>query len=184
MSQKSIFVSAAPYHILSYGTLLGVEIWQSFVGGIVSFRALPRAQFATLQTALFPIYFNMQAALPIIMALTYPAERTTIGTIPSGFAGVLHAQNRLHVLTPLAIVFVTAVVNRLYIQPATVKCMRERKHQETRDGKKSYDPAPHSEAMRALNKKFGILHGASSGVNVLACIASVWYGFTLADRMN
>ena len=184
MPDTSIFLSAAPYHILSYGTLLGTEVFQSFVAGIVSYRALPRAQFATLQTALFPVYFYMQIGLPVAMALTYPAERTATTTLPSGFAGVFHPDNRIQVLTPLAIVFVTAVANKVYIQPATTKTMRERKHQETRDGKKAYDAGPHSDAMQALNRKFGILHGASSLVNIFACIATVWYGFTLADRMS
>ncbi len=183
MPNASILVSAAPYHILSYGTLLGTEVFQSFIAGIVSFRALPRAQFATLQTALFPVYFSMQSALPVLMALTYPAERTAIGTIPSGMSGVFHEQNRLHVLTPLAIILVTALANKLYIQPETVKCMRERKHQETRDGKKSYDPPPHSDPMQALNKKFMYLHSSSALVNIFGCIATVWYGFTLAERM-
>ena len=183
MPDTSILVSAAPYHLLSYGTLLGTEVFQSFIAGIVSFRALPRAQFATLQTALFPVYFRMQTALPLLMALTYPAERTAIGTIPAGLSGILHPQNRLHALTPLSIIFATAVTNLLYIQPATVKCMRERKHQETRDGKKSYDPPPHSEAMEGLNKKFMYLHSSSALINIFGCLATVWYGFTLAERM-
>ena len=179
----SIFLSPAPYHILSYGTLLGSEIFQSFIGGVTAYRALPRPQFATLQSALFPIYFSMQSALPLALALTYPGERTAIGAIPSGIYGVFDPINRLHVLLPLGVTFVTGVANMVYIGPATTKCMKERKHQETRDGKKSYDPAPHSEAMQGLNRKFAYLHGASSLVNMLGCLTTVWYGFTLAARM-
>lgn len=125
----------------------------------------------------------MQSVLPIIMALTFPAARTAIGTTPSGFAGVLHRSNRLHVLTPLAIIFSVGVANLTLIEPATTKTMRQRKSQEVKDGKKSYDPAPHSEDMQALNKKFAYLHGASSLVNVFGCLATVWYGFYLADRI-
>jgi Domain of unknown function (DUF4149) len=168
---------------LSYGTLLGTEIFQSFIAGIVTFRTLPRAQFATLQSALFPIYFSMQSALPVIMALTFPAARTAIGTTASGVAGVVDRSNRLHVLTPLAIIFSAGVANKLFIEPATTKTMRQRKSQEVKDGKKSYDPPPHSEAMQVLNKKFMQLHGASSLVNVFGCIATLWYGFYLADRI-
>lgn len=179
----SILVSAAPYHILSYGTLLGSEIFQSFIAGVTAFRVLPRPQFATLQSALFPIYFAMQSALPVALALTYPAERTAIGTTPSGIFGIFEPPNRLHVLTPIAITFFTGLANMLYIGPATTKCMRERKHQETRDGKKSYDPPPHSQEMQALNKQFAYLHGASSLVNIVGCLTTVWYGFTLAARL-
>ena len=158
-------------------------MFQSFIAGIVSFRALPRAQFATLQSALFPIYFSMQSALPIVMALTFPAARTAIGSTPSGIAGVLHRSNRLHVLAPLVIIFSTGMTNVLVLEPATTKTMRQRKSQEVKDGKKAYDPAPHSDAMQALNKKFSQLHGTSALVNIFGCLATVWYGFYLADRI-
>lgn len=91
--------------------------------------------------------------------------------------------NRLHVLTPLLVTSVCGAINTLVIGPATTKCMRERKHQETRDGKKSYDAGPHSEEMQALNKKFGALHGASVLVNIVGCLTTVWYGFSLAERL-
>jgi hypothetical protein len=38
-------------HPSSYGVLLGSEFFQSFAAGIIAYRALPRAQFATLQQA-------------------------------------------------------------------------------------------------------------------------------------
>lgn len=166
-----------------YGTLLGTEVFQSFVAGITAYKVLPRPQFATLQSALFPIYFSMQTALPIILALTFPGERTAIGRLPSSISGVLDPSLRTHVFAPLAIMFVTALANLSYIGPQTTKIMRERKHQETRDGKKSYDSGPHSEEMQALNKKFGLMHGLSSLVNIVGCFATLWYGFYLAERL-
>jgi hypothetical protein len=38
--------------------------------------------------------------------------------------------------------------------------------------------------MRALNKKFGMLHGISSLVNLVEFVALVAYGFTLASRIQ
>ena len=55
---------------------------------------------------------------------------------------------------------------------------------ETRDGKKSYDPAPHSKEMQQLNRAFGKMHGVSSLVNLGALIATIWYGFSLAERIQ
>ena len=52
---------------------------------------------------------------------------------------------------------------------------------ETRDGKKSHDAGPHSEAMKKLNRQFGILHGFSSLSNVIGLGAMVWYAGTLAE---
>lgn len=169
--------------VQSYGTLLGTEVFQSFIAGVTAYKVLPRPQFATLQSALFPIYFSMQTALPVVLALTFPGERTAIGRVQSSISGVLEPSSRLHVLTPLAIMCLTGLANMVYIGPKTTQIMRERKHQETRDGKKSYDAGEQSEAMQALNRQFGILHGTSSLVNMVGCFATLWYGFYLAERI-
>jgi hypothetical protein len=139
----------------------------------------------------------MQTALPVVLALTFPGS--TLGTqIPStisttswgvshasgGLAGVLEPANRWAVLTPLATIFVTSLLNLFYVGPTTTKVMKERKHQETRDGKKSYDDPPHSTEMQALNRRFATMHGASSLLNMVGCIATVIYGFYIAGRIN
>ncbi|OQD77587.1 hypothetical protein PENDEC_c002G01178 [Penicillium decumbens] len=168
-----------PYHILSYGTLLGTQFYQSFVGGIVAFRALPRPQFSSLQAAIFPVYFSLQTALPVAVALT--ASR---GGQALGLSGLADPENRLNTLLPMATVALTGLINLVVLRPLTTNIMRERKHQETRDGKKSYDPAPHSKEMIALNKRFGRVHGMSSLVNMVSLIATVWYGAVLSKRLE
>jgi len=55
---------------------------------------------------------------------------------------------------------------------------------ERKDGKKSYDPPPHSQEMLKLNKKFGKLHGVSSLLNLTTFIASIIYGITLSARIQ
>lgn len=125
----------------------------------------------------------MQTALPILLALTLPAERTAISTIPASLSGVFDPVNKLPVLAPLALNLACALANLVYLGPQTTKTMRDRKHQETRDGKKSYDAGPHSAEMEALNNKFMWLHGASSGVNMVGVMATLWYGFYLGGRM-
>jgi hypothetical protein len=57
-------------------------------------------------------------------------------------------------------------------------------HIESRDGKKGYDPAPHSKEMLQLNKAFGRMHGISSLINLGAFIATICYGFTIAQRLQ
>ncbi len=104
---------------------------QSFVGGIVAYRALPRPQFASLQQAIFPIYFSLQTALPVVIALTYPGENTVLGSTSSGFGGVLAEGNRMRVLAPLLMVFGSSLLNLAVVGPATTRIMRERKHQGT-----------------------------------------------------
>ena len=55
---------------------------------------------------------------------------------------------------------------------------------EERDGKKSYDPKPHSQEMTALNKRFGQVHGISSLLNLATFVATIVYGFHLGDRLR
>jgi hypothetical protein len=150
---------------------------------------------------IFPIYFSMQTALPAVMALTYPGSKNPFGSA-GGVSGVLDPSNRWSVLAPLASAFLCSLGNLVFIGPATTKCMDERRQQgrlswlvdssgryadnraEKKDGKKSYDPPPHSQEMVALNKKFSMLHGISSLLNLGTFIASVVYGVTLSSRLS
>lgn len=91
--------------------------------------------------------------------------------------------NRSTTLYPLLTIFLTSLANLVVVGPATTKIMKQRKHQETRDGKKSYDPAPHSKEMEKLNKDFAYMHSYSSLLNMTGFIATLWYGVTLASRL-
>lgn len=53
-----------------------------------------------------------------------------------------------------------------------------------RDGKEWYEPGPHSDEMRALSKKFGMLHGVSSLLNLATFVSALAYGFTLGSRLQ
>jgi hypothetical protein len=77
-------------------------------------------------TAVFPVYFSIQTALPVVLALTYP-EKGALGA--SGVTGVLHTADQWGVLVPLATTFVTALLNLAVVGPATTSCMNERKLQ-------------------------------------------------------
>ncbi|KAI4285617.1 MAG: hypothetical protein L6R38_000519 [Xanthoria sp. 2 TBL-2021] len=190
MPDLSILGSLAPYHILTYGTLLGSSIFQSFIGGVVAFKSLPRAQFATLQTAIFPIYFSLQSACPVLLALTYPGSSSTknplLGgsTSPSGYKGFLAQENRWSVAGPIAAILAANVLNLVWAGPRTNEIMRLRKHQETRDGKKAYDAPPHSKAMQKFNKDFSRMHGVSASLNLAALAMTVFYGVVLAERIQ
>jgi hypothetical protein len=47
--------------------------------------------------------------------------------------------------------------------------------------KTSWDAPPHSEEMEALNKRFIEIHSISSFLNLMTAVASIAYGFTLAQ---
>lgn len=125
---SSIFCSAAPYHIISYGALLGTTFFHSFINGIVMFRTLERPDFAAVQSKLFPIYFSMQTFIPLFLAVTYPASKLR-GGLAAGFSGVFAVANRWAVLAPLAIMLTTGAANLLVLEPLTTQCMRDRRAQ-------------------------------------------------------
>lgn len=158
--------------------------FKSFVGGIVAYRVLPRPSFSTLQSGIFPVYFAMQTVLPAALALTFPGTSVVSGSPERSLRGLMLEQNRWSALVPIGTVFFAGLANFAFVGPAATKAMRERKHQETRDGKKSYDPAPHSKEMQRLNKKFGQLHGISTLINLAALLATIWYGGTLAEMLR
>ncbi|KAI5853495.1 hypothetical protein BZA05DRAFT_31050 [Tricharina praecox] len=162
--------SAAAWHVLSYGTLLGSQFYQSFIGGVVAFRALPRPMFGLLQQRIFPVYFSMQIALPLAVLLSHPT---------ASYDKLMATEAAL----PMLITFATSAVNLVAVGPATTAIMRERKAQESKEGRKYYDEGEKSLEMKALNKRFGVMHGVSSLLNLAAFVATVAYGFTLAQKL-
>ncbi|KAK4043207.1 hypothetical protein C8A01DRAFT_13266 [Parachaetomium inaequale] len=177
------FFSPAPYHILSYGTLLGTTVFHTFLSAPLASHTLPRPHFSALMARLFPLYFTLQTALPAVLALTYPASKNPFGS-PAGLAGVLNRANRWTVLAPLAGAFLCAVGNLAVVGPRTTRVMEERRGQEQKDGKNAYDKPPHSVEMAALNRRFSMLHGISSLLNLGSLVAAVAYGVTLSTRLT
>lgn len=123
------------------------------------------------------------------MALTYPGVKSPsslggITTEPSSLSGILQERNRWTVLAPIATVFALNAANLLWAGPVTTRIMKERKHQETRDGKKYYEQGPQSKEMQRLNRAFSRMHGVSALTNLVGLGITVWYGFLLAERLQ
>lgn len=106
-----------PLHIFFYSSLLGTELYQSFVLTKVCFNALPRSAFTTLQKRLFPVYFRGQALLLLLTAVTIP---------PTGPLSLVASKANW---IPFTIAGVTAALNLLIYGPRTQQAMIERIHQ-------------------------------------------------------
>jgi hypothetical protein len=91
------------------------------------FRTLERPQFSAVQSELFPIYFSLQSAAPVILALTHPGNGGSLLSL----AGVLDPSSRWTVLAPLATMFSTALLNLVVLLPATTGVMAKRRQQGT-----------------------------------------------------
>jgi hypothetical protein len=128
--------------------------------------------FSQLQQKIFPVYFSMQTALPLVVLLTHPS------TTP--YSELLGTDAAI----PMLAVFATSAANLMVVGPATTKIMRERKVQETKEGKKYYDEGPKSEEMLKLNKRFGAMHGISSLLNLVGLLSTIVYGAVLGGKLG
>jgi hypothetical protein len=106
-----------PVHLLAYATLLGTELYQTFVITKVAYQALPRSAFTTLQKRLFPIYFQSQSFLLLVVTTTFP---------PRGPLSVFEEKSDW---IAFAIAGVTAGFNLFIFGPRARSLMMERVHQ-------------------------------------------------------
>lgn len=123
------------------------------------------------------------------MALSYPGIKSPSSSLattssPSSLSGVLEDANRWTVLAPIATIFALNAANLFWAGPVTTRIMKERKHQETKDGKKYHDAGPQSSEMQRLNKAFGRMHGVSALTNLVGLGVTIWYGVLLAERLQ
>jgi hypothetical protein len=118
MQFSSFFASVLPpLHLFAYSTLLGTELYQTFVMTKVAYQALPRSAFTTLQKRVFPIYFQGQSLLVFIVAITFP---------PHGPVSMIERKSNW---IPFAVAGVTAGLNLVVYGPRTKDLMVERAHQ-------------------------------------------------------
>lgn len=147
---------------MAFGTWFGTLVWTSTVFGIVAFRTLPRQTFGKLQSKLFPKYFMVTGAMPLLL----------IGTLYylSGKAPVMWE------VKLLAVAAMTAIVNLGVAEPKATDVMFARyalENAEVRD----------EEKISALRKTFGKWHGISSLLNLINLVCAVGHAFYLGGLL-
>lgn len=115
----STFLTSAipPFHLISFSTLLGSQLYQTFVVTKVAFKQLPRAPYISLQKTVFPIFFQGQALLLLFSAVTLP---------PYGLRSLVGDKRDW---IPFAVSGVVSVLNLLVFGPRTRRLMLERLQQ-------------------------------------------------------
>mmetsp|Transcript_9294 Transcript_9294/g.16821 ORF Transcript_9294/g.16821 Transcript_9294/m.16821 type:complete len:220 (-) Transcript_9294:237-896(-) len=153
-------------HLLTFTSWFGCSIWVTFIAGIVMFNNLPRHVFGRLQAKLFPAYFIFSA---LVVALSIMSAAALGWEVKS-----------------LGIILVTILMNVSYFEPETTRIMILRHAVERRlktgheigqlrpsDPTKANDPE-----LKALSKKFGMLHGVSTTLNMVALgFGCYWLNF-------
>ncbi|KZT06323.1 uncharacterized protein LAESUDRAFT_726152 [Laetiporus sulphureus 93-53] len=162
-------------YLITYGWLLGMSIWVTFIGGTIALRTLPRHQFGTLQHRTFPIYFMISIAMSSgLLALWSRAHPTVLTEITNpALADVAQAY-------ALGTVTIMHLINHFVVGPLTSKTMFQRHKQEKEEGK-AYNEPGISDAMKSLNSTFSMLHGVSSFANLFALMALLFHGLWLGN---
>ncbi|KAF8202934.1 hypothetical protein BJ912DRAFT_1052955 [Pholiota molesta] len=162
-------------YLLGYAWLFGMSVWISFFGGVIAYKSLPRHQFGALQHKTFPVYFVISIALSTtllsVWILKHPdvlvyLARPNVADVAQVYA--------------LGIVLLSQASNYFVVGPMTSKIMFQRQKLEKEEGKTYNEPGVSAE-MKALNVKFGSLHGISSLANLLAIIALGFHGVYIGN---
>lgn len=149
--------NTASVHLTAFALLLGSHAFHGFIGGPVAFSAVPRQTFGLLQSKIFPVYFAMGTLIPAGLIANLAYAQGSFKKIPD-----------LPLYT-LAVPLVANAINWLYLGPKATTLMFERHAQEKQEGVDAHkDKDRISPKIKAMNKKFAQLHGASSLLNLLS----------------
>lgn len=188
LTSLSAVLCSGPVHLLCFSTLLGTQLYQTFVLTKITFRALARQPFVTLQARVFPAYFRIQTALLLLTALTWPPHSV-----------LSLAEAKTHWI-PLVVGMATSVLNLLLFGPRTRKAMLDlaqlgmstlylqgRRAQLTRRTGRENKPddaeQPGLQAA-AIKKTFRKNHAASIHLNLITLGATLWHGWLLASKLQ
>ncbi|KAL5453218.1 hypothetical protein PMIN07_008082 [Paraphaeosphaeria minitans] len=153
----------APAHFFAYATLLGAQLYQSFVVVKIAYEALPAQAFTSLQKRVFPIYFRRQTALLILTAITFPH-------------GPLALIKRKGDWVPFFVAGATALLNLAVYGPRTSRLMMRRRVLA--------DQIDDNKELPGVNRAFSWNHAMSVHLNIGTIGATLWYGWRLASKLN
>jgi len=178
----------APLHLLSFSTLLGTQLWQTFIVTKIAFQSLPRSAFTTLNKRIFRAYFLSQSILVLITAITVP-NNPVLESLPVRLSGARSIdQGATTWAATFTIMASSSLLNLFLWEPRSRRAMIDRIHQETRDrdSKKhsraeSLEPTPE---MQAVQKRFKRSHAICIHLNLVTIGATLFWGWTLASKLK
>ncbi|KAL9715817.1 hypothetical protein Ac2012v2_000259 [Leucoagaricus gongylophorus] len=163
-------VNSDGVYLLGYAWAFGMAVWVTFFAGIIAFKTLPRQQFGALQHKVFPVYFVQTIVLSSALLTKWIYSHPDVTTYITKPWIVDVAQVYL-----LGSVLIAQGANYFIVGPMTSRTMFARHKLEKEENKQYNDPAASTE-MKALNRRFGSLHGISSLANLIAVIALGFHG--------
>ncbi|KAI0001817.1 hypothetical protein BJV77DRAFT_938479 [Russula vinacea] len=166
-------------YTLSFSFIFGMSLWVTFIGGVITYKTLPRQQFGTLQQRIFPVYFKLNAIISSGLLLAWVRNHNVVIT------QIAHPTNPdVSQAYALVVVALSQALNAIWIGPATSKLLAARFRLEKEEDKDSTIPtsaSPVSADMKKLNAKFGRLHGYSSLANLIAFLSLAFHGLWIGN---
>jgi len=165
-------------YLILYAWLFGMALWITFFGGVIAYKSLSRQHFSVLQHRTFLVYFAISIALSssliALWTLSHPDVITHIYRPNVADVAQVYV---------LASVVIGQSANYFIIGPLTSRTMFQRQKLEKEEGKVYNDPGVSAE-MKALNARFGQLHGISSLANLGAVIALGFHGLWIGSGLT
>ncbi|KAG9145771.1 hypothetical protein Leryth_011202 [Lithospermum erythrorhizon] len=168
-------------HLLAFSTAWGAALWVTFIGGIIMFKNLPRHMFGNLQSKMFPAYFSMVGVCCAVCV---------------GAFGYLHPWKTSSTSVKYQLGFLIAAFffnlsNLVIFTPMTIQMMKQR-HKIEREANigeevgwtKNQEVAKVNPKLKAMNKKFGMIHGLSSLANIFAFGSLAMHSWYLAGKLS
>lgn len=172
-------------HLFSFASWFGCAMWVSFVAGITMFMNMKRHEFGRLQARLFPRYFQFSFLMVASSLFFLTAElylATPVFSAMKMLTSFLDISALIHI-----IILAIQLTNAWYIEPVARVVMAQRHGIEREIGTgheigklgpidpeviKKYNAHP---GLAALNKRFTVLHGVSTSINMIGlCLGLVY----------
>ncbi|XP_022870246.1 uncharacterized protein LOC111389550 [Olea europaea var. sylvestris] len=173
---RGIFVSAAPVMgilgLLGLATAYGMCMWFTFVSSFVLAGALPRQQFAMVQSKIYPVYFK---------AMTYSVGLAVLGHIIYRTKSWSSMRQEIVQGFNLGAPLLMILVNFLYLEPRSSKVMLERMKKEKEEGRGKEGSASGDAAGR---EEAAQLNQFSSLLNVVTLMSLTWHLVNLGQHLN
>jgi hypothetical protein len=157
-------------HLLTWGVTFGTAVWMTFMSGRILQQNMPREQFRTVQTKMFPSYLRFLAAGEGALTFLY----------------MLSSRSSYWQILNLLILVGTTAYNAYVLEPQTTKIYLDRLRLEKEEGRGLSDTAEEklNGELAEKNKKFKELHGYSASLNLLSLAGLTYHAWNIVSRLH
>ncbi|XP_057793618.1 uncharacterized protein LOC131010215 [Salvia miltiorrhiza] len=169
-------------HLMGFAAAYGMCVWMTFASSYVLARALPRQQFALVQSKIYPVYFKGMGCCVGMALLGHLVGRPQ----PAVFQGINLSAALAMILT-----------NLVWLEPQATKVMLERMKKEKEEGAVAVEASrkggesvaetagrgASSEEIIRLRQRLERLNSYSSFLNALTLVSLTWHLVHLSRRL-